>query len=138
MRSSCSVTWPSAARAPGERSPGPDVRDDDAIAQVELALVQDLPVPPLPGAILDVLPQAGQARRRVSKLGERRDGAADARVEVRAGTTPVRSEKSVGAIVGNRQPTNVHAAEDPPQLLHRRKDASVDRHDLGEVIFGEP
>ena len=46
--------------------------------------------------------------------------------------------KSVRAVVGNRQSLNLHAAECLSKLLHRREDPSVDRHDLREILVGEP
>src|SRR5207249_1452756 len=46
--------------------------------------------------------------------------------------------KSVRAVVGNRESLNLHAAECLSKLLHRREDPSVDRHDLREILVGEP
>src|SRR5256885_15912139 len=129
-----SPTVPSVA-APS----GADVlRDDEAIAEIDGIARAQVTVALLPRAVGEIGAQTRQPGLRVGELAERRDRAARTGVEIRLRPPPVRAEKPVHAIIGHEDRPHLDAAERPPELLERREDVAIERHQLRKVIADQP
>src|SRR6267378_4202298 len=129
-----SPTVPSVA-APS----GADVlRDDEAIAEIDGIARAQVTVAPLPRAVGEIGAQTRQPGLRVGELAERRDRAAHTGVEIRLRPPPVRAEKPVDAVMGHEDRPHLDAAECPPELLERREDVAIERHQLRKVIVDQP
>ena len=102
----------------------------DAVAEVQLLDIEQIRVPAMPGAAADVRLQTRERGLHDGRISERqsRDGCADARIQIRLGTAPVRAKHSVGTVMrdGQRQ------GPDVPELTRD----SPTSDDLNRVFYG--
>src|SRR5262249_57975594 len=89
-------------------------------------------------AVVEIAREAREARLERGELRERRDGAAHARIEIRARPAPVRSEKAVRAVVRDRQRLRLDTPEDGTDLVQAREDRAVDGDEGREIVAREP
>src|SRR5207244_7797658 len=91
-----------------------------------------------PRAVFEVAAEPGDSGLDVTDLGEGRDRAAHAGIEIRMRASPVRAEEAVDAVVGDKQRAALDVSQRAPELVDRRKDRAVDHTDLGEVVVDQP
>jgi len=122
-----------------ERFTGESVsRNDKTISDVEFRLREQRPVSVPPCSIPEIVPQARQPSLRVLQLGECRDRPAHSRVQVGPRTAPIGTEKAIGAIIWNWDHLHLSRADDLLDLVHRRKDRSIDLQYLGKLVLHQP
>src|SRR5260370_7925606 len=113
-------------------------RDDETVAEIELGAAEKVAVPALPRAVLQIAAEPRKARLQRADLRERRDRAADARVQVGARAPPVGAEEAVDVVVGDRQGADLDRAQGAPELLEGREDRAIELDDLGEAFLHGP
>ena len=109
----------------------PTAGNEKTVTEINLPPPEEIPVATLPSSVLQIATEPGQPGFEGVDLGERRNCAADARVQIGMRPPPVSPEEAVHAIVGNREGVDIDATQRAAELLDGREDRAIDLHDLG-------
>src|SRR5437773_11501522 len=93
--------------------------------EINLPPPEEIPVATLPSSVLQIATEPGQPGFEGVDLGERRNCAADARVQIGMRPPPVSPEEAVHAIVGNREGVDMDATQRAAELLDGREERAI-------------
>src|SRR5881398_2273813 len=116
----------------------PTAGNEKTVTEINLPPPEEIPVSTLPSSVLQIATEPGQPGFEGVDIGERRNCAADASVQIGMRTPPVSPEEALHAIVGNREGVDIDATQRAAELLDGREDRAIDLHDLGEVVVDQP
>src|SRR5437016_8347323 len=89
----------------------PTVGNEKTVTEINLPPPEEIPVSTLPSSVLQIATEPGQPGFEGVDLGERRNCAADGRVQIGMQPPPVSPEEAVHAIVGNREGVDIDATQ---------------------------